>query len=73
MGAYAWCYYTNEGREYWTEAFKMSATDFAIKVSGILHKDICSQDLAALNQKDVQRKKKYPDEKFIHVDRVFPI
>jgi len=68
MGTYAWSYNTNDGREYWAEAFNMSATDFARRVSGILDKDIHPQDLAALRQKDVQRKKKHPDKKFIHVD-----
>lgn len=68
MGAYAWCYYTNDGRQYWTEAFKMRATDFAIIVSGILGIEVLPKDLASLTSKDVRMKQKYNDKNFIRVD-----
>ncbi len=69
MGAYAWCYYTDDGKQYWTEAFKMSATDFARIISGIMGIDVHPGDLATLNQKDVKSRQRWQDEKFIHIDK----
>lgn len=50
MGSVAWYYNAGQGLYYWTEAYKMSATQFAREVSDMLGTDITAGDISAASR-----------------------
>ena len=58
MGSYAWYYHADGRTYYWTESYKMSATQFAREVSRMTGKSLTASDIsAACREADVDRLK----------------
>lgn len=56
MGSYAWYYHSDGYTYYWTEAYNMSATQFAREVSRMTGNSLSASDISvAYRQADLDR------------------
>lgn len=67
MGAFAWYYNAGQGTYYWTEAYNMSASNFAQKVSVLVKQPISAADTSSATKSNFEAMKKRATNT-IHID-----